>query len=213
MREPKAQPSVSKTTLTNGPYIPTQVVTYQLRVGADSSSPSVMFNPIVMELLPVGLQYMPGTWAFNPGSTGASTPTFEEIPNYPGTGGRTLLRWTFNDTFVQGQYATITFDAGLDAGVAQGPLTNEYYVTSNDIPMQTGVPDTDDLDGDGDHGDWIVGSSTTVTIDELVGLDSVKGVMGQLDSDFSVYPDVGLTVPSGDITYRLRIINQGYCPD
>ena len=45
-------------------------------------------------------------------------------------------------------------------------------------------------------------------VDELVGLDSVKGVMGQLDSDFSVYPDVGLTVPSGDITYRLRRADQ-----
>ncbi len=208
VREPVAQPSVNKTTLTSGPYIPTQVITYQLRVGAAGSSPSVMFDPIVMELLPVGLSYVPGTWAFTPGPTGSPAPAFEELPNYNGTG-RTLLRWTFSHTFVQGQFATLTFDAAIDPGVSQGSLTNDYAVTTNSMPLLSGDPDTDDLDGDGDDTDLIARNSTSVTIEELVGLDSLKGVLGELDTDFSQFPDTGRTLPNGDITYRLRIINQG----
>ncbi|MBZ0302303.1 MAG: carboxypeptidase regulatory-like domain-containing protein, partial [Anaerolineae bacterium] len=210
VREPRAVPSVDKSTLTSGPYIPTQIVTYQLRVGAASNSPSVLINPIVMDLLPAGLLYMP-VWAWDPGDSGVAAPTFEEIPNYNFTG-QTLLRWTFNGTFPQGHSGNITFNAGIAAGASQGNLENIYYVTSDDVPLLSGDPDTNDLDGNGDDGNLIAGSGTTILIDELVGLDSVKAVLGELDSAYSVYPNSGRTLTNGDITYRLRIINQGNIP-
>lgn len=74
IRQPIAAPAPQKDDVSTGPYIPSSVVRYSLRVMAQSSSPSVLTNPIVMELLPTGLQYVPGSWSFNPGSTGAPSP-------------------------------------------------------------------------------------------------------------------------------------------
>ncbi len=211
VRTPVANPSVQKTTTTSGPYIPSSRVTYALRVGAASSSPSVLVNPIVMELLPVNLQYEEGTWAYNAGGSGVGAPAFERIDNYDGTG-RTLLRWRFTGSFPQNQFATITFNTLITAGSPEGTLTNEYYVTSNDVIVNGTVVDTNDLDGDSSRSDTLVGTSTTIPVDQLVGLDSYKGVRGELDTSFSVYPNSGYTIPNGRVDYRLTIINRGNIP-
>jgi uncharacterized repeat protein (TIGR01451 family) len=215
VREPIAEPGVQKSVLTTGPYIPSAIVRYRLQVSAQGNSPSVLINPIVMELLPADLLYVPGTWSFNPGGTGAPNPNFEELPNYNGTG-RTLLRWSFTGSaahnFPQGQSAYITFDAAISPGTIIGNLVNDYYITSNDVPIVGNTTDINDLDGDGQITDTLDGASTSVIVDELVGLDSVKGVRGQLDTGFSVYPQTGRTIPNGEVTYRLSVINEGNIP-
>ncbi|MBZ0290411.1 MAG: hypothetical protein K8I30_22490, partial [Anaerolineae bacterium] len=211
VRTPVANPSVQKTTSTSGPYIPSSLVTYALRVGAASSSPSVLINPIVMELLPTNLNYVAGSWVYNAGSSGVPAPAFEQIANYDGTG-RTLLRWRFTGSFPQNQFATITFNTTIAPGATQGSLTNEYYVTSNDVLVSGTTTDVNDLDGDGARNDTLIGTSTTIPVDQLVGLDSFKGVRGELDSGYSVYPASGLTIPSGRVDYRLTIINRGNIP-
>ncbi|MEO8606576.1 MAG: SdrD B-like domain-containing protein [Chloroflexota bacterium] len=211
VRKPVANPSVQKSTTTSGPYIPTSIVTYALRVGAAGNSPSVLINPIVMELLPANLNYVAGSWVYNAGGTGVAAPGFEQIANYNGTG-RTLLRWRFTGNFPQNQFATISFNTTITAGSSQGSLTNDYYVTSNDVDINGTTTDVNDLDGDGQTADQLIGASTTIPVDQLVGLDSFKGVRGELDSGYSVYPASGLTIPSGRVDYRLTIINRGNIP-
>ena len=211
VRKPVANPSVQKSTTSSGPYIPTSAVTYALRVGAASTSPSVLINPIVMELLPTNLNYVAGSWVYNAGGSGVAAPTFEQIANYNGTG-RTLLRWRFTGNFPQNQFATISFNTTISAGATQGSLTNDYYVTSNDVDINGTTTDVNDLDGDSQTNDTLIGASTTIPVDQLVGLDSFKGVRGELDSGYSVYPASGLTIPSGRVDYRLTIINRGNIP-
>ncbi|MBL8120005.1 MAG: hypothetical protein JNJ78_20910, partial [Anaerolineae bacterium] len=216
IRQPVAEPAPQKSITSTGPYIPSSVVSFSLRVMARSNSPSVLVNPVVMDLLPDGLMYVPNSWAFNPGSSGATTPPiFEEIPNYNGTG-RTLLRWSFTGAaahdFPQNQPAYITFNTAITPGAPEGSLSNQYFISSPDIPIIGNTTDVDDLNGNSNSTDSLNGVTTNLTIDELVGLRSVKGVRGELDSTFSVYPDSGYTIPNGEVTYRLSIINEGNIP-
>ena len=215
VREPIAEPAPQKSEVTSGPYIPTSVVTYSLRIMTTSTSPSALVNPIVADLLPVGMTYVPGSWTFNANGTGAPNPIFEQIANYNGTG-RTLLRWSFTGAsafdFQRNTSAFITFNVVIDPGVTIGPILNEYHLMSNDVPITPTTSDVNDLDGDGRTDDGLSGSSETIQVDELVGLDSVKGVRGELDTGFSVYPDTGRTIPGGDVTYRLSVINEGNIP-
>jgi hypothetical protein len=208
IRIPTAFPSPYKSTTTNGPYIPTSVVSYSLQVGAAGDSPSPLVDPIVADLLPEGLEYVPGSWGWDAGTSGAPAPTFEEIPDYGGSG-RTLIRWRFDHDFARGTNGRITFDATLVPGVAIGNLSNRFIITTNEIEMQGTGTDTDDLDGDGETDDPVVSSTTTVYVDELIGLDSVKSVRGALDSAFSAD---GLTTPNGAIDYAISIINSGNIP-
>jgi uncharacterized repeat protein (TIGR01451 family) len=211
IREPAARPWVTKSTLTAGPYIPTSIVRYELRVGNEGGSPSALVNPIVVDLLPPSLQYMPGSWAWSDINSGLPAPVFEEIADYNGTG-QTLLRWTFTGSVAQNTSGIIRFDAAILAGASEGTLDNTYGITTNAMPVIDGDPDVNDLDGDGDTNDSLRTDTTTISVEQLVGLDSVKGVRGALDTDFSVFPDTGRTLPNGPITYRLSIINQGNIP-
>src|SRR5690606_31665344 len=215
VRQPVAEPAPQKTEVTSGPYIPSSVVTYSLRIMTTNNSPSALINPIVADLLPLGMSYVPGSWTFNANGTGAPNPIFEEIPNYNGTG-RTLLRWSFTGAsafdFQRNTSAFIRFNVVIDPGVTIGPILNEYFLMSNDVPIIPNATDTYDLNGNGRTDDGVSGTSETILVDELVGLDSVKGVRGELDADFSVYPDTGRTIPGGDVTYRLSVINEGNVP-
>ncbi len=77
------------------------------------------------------------------------------------------------------------------------------------MPVNTGVTDTQDLDGDGQINDTIITAATSIPVSQLIGLDSQKRVRGELDTDYSVYPQYGQTVPNGAVDYRLSIINRG----
>ncbi len=204
---PTVTPSGSKAVTSTGPYIPTSAVNYRLNFGASGTSPSnVMNNPVVADLLPANVNYV--SYTYNANGTGLPAPTFVQIPNFAGTG-RLLLRWSFTGTMNRGQTAYIDLNTTLSAGTPAGTLSNSFSVTVNDMPVNGGTTDTQDLDGDGQTNDTILTTSTSIPIDQLIGLDSQKRVRGELDSAYSVYPNYGQTVPNGSVDYRLTIINRG----
>ncbi len=207
IHNPTVTPSASKSVTSSGPYIPTSAVSYRLNFGASGSSPSnVMNDPVVADLLPLNVNYV--SYTFNSNGSGLSAPTFQQIPDYLGTG-RLLLRWSFTGSMNRGQTAYIDLNTTLSAGTAAGTLSNSFMVTVNDMPVNTGVTDTQDLDGDGQINDTIITAATSIPVNQLIGLDSQKRVRGELDTDYSVYPQYGQTVPNGAVDYRLSIINRG----
>jgi uncharacterized repeat protein (TIGR01451 family) len=210
IRVPTVTPTGSKTVLTGGPYIPTSAVTYRLSFGASGSSPSnVLNNPLVTDLLPLNVNYV--SYTYNANGTGLPAPTFNQIPNYNGSG-RTLLQWQFTGSLNRGETAYIDLNVTLGPGTPAGSLTNELVITVTDMPVNGGTTDSGDINGNGQTTDLIITATSTIPVDQLVGLDSNKGVRGELDTSYSVFPAFGRTVPNGDIDYRINIINRGNVP-
>ncbi|MBL8146378.1 MAG: DUF11 domain-containing protein, partial [Anaerolineae bacterium] len=210
IRLPTVTPVANKTVTSTPPFIPTSAVNFRLGVGAAPSSPSnVMNNPIVSDLLPVGVNYVSYTYDNN--GTLLPAPVLTQIPNFNGTG-RTMLRWTFTGSLNRGEMAYINLNTTLAAGTLAGNLTNEVRVAVTDMPVNGGVPDAGDWDGVGGSGNSVSTGSVTIAVAPLVGLDSHKSVRGELDSSFSAFPSYGQTVANGDVDYRLYIVNRGNVP-
>ena len=102
---------------------------------------------------------------------------------------------------------------------ARGHTTNSYQLTTNSSALScwreswiTAVVDQSDLDGDGDTAETLCTSSASSFVASIVALESAEYVIGQLDSDYSRYPDTATTVPGGIANYRLEIDNVGNTP-
>lgn len=229
---PRSVIQITKSDLTNeNPYTPGESVQFRLRPELRRNSRRDLENPIVMDLLPQGVNYVPGSWTWQDNSLGLPAPdSFEEIPSYKGTG-RTLLRWQWTNSTVttsnSHKNGDISFEVTVSDGVIQGKLTNDSYVTSNDGPItcrdnnKQRVEDDQavDLDGDGYTGpstdnfgnlnDPLCKGSQDITVATLPVLEAKKEVKGQLNTDFA---GIGQTVAGGQADYRLTITNIGTVP-
>ncbi|MCB1057977.1 MAG: hypothetical protein KDD11_20955, partial [Acidobacteria bacterium] len=204
----------------SGPYGVGDTVSWSLRVDneTNASDPLPLDEMVVVDLLPADLLYVstPG-WTWNANGTGLPAPSFEEIPNFAGTG-RTLLRWTWSagsGDLTPGQEVRIDFDTTVRLGAAFGSLANVLGQTHNDPGLgqrcQTGsVADALDQDGDGDTADRLCTSSRSVTIAPVAQLVSTKTVRGLCDTGFGAA--TAGTLPGGVVDYKLRVQNVGTIP-
>jgi protocatechuate 3,4-dioxygenase beta subunit len=193
------------------------------RVETSTGAGSALVNPMAMDLLPVELEYVPGTFArrtdgtYNSSGAGDPTDSLEVLPNYNGTG-RTLLRWQYTNSFPENTRATVRFQTRLKAGVANGTsVTNRSDVWANPT-LQNGavilyaspVTDSNDLNGNGSTTDQIGQSAATaILVSASAALESRKLVKGALDTEYTRYPDFGFTVPGGAVDYRIAVFNNG----
>ncbi|RME50549.1 MAG: hypothetical protein D6790_21065, partial [Caldilineae bacterium] len=216
---PMPAPDVDKAVTAGSPANPGDDLTFRLKLRNTTDGTANLINPVLADLLPVGLVYKPGSWTFSSGSLGAPAPIFEEIPNYNGTG-RTLLRWRWDGASAYnlpptGDWLQIVFQVTVAAGTAPGNHVNTGVLATHASPEITlaacadRYPDSHDLDGDNDTTEEICADDATYTINALAALESEKLVKGQLDAAYSKYPDSGLTVPGGTADYRLKVRNPG----
>jgi len=218
---PTVRPTVAKSVISGGSVIPGQVSTWQVEVSNPSSSDIPMVNPTGMDLLPASLEYVAGSFtrrtdgSFN--SSNAGVPTLEVIDNYNGTG-RTLLRWSYNHSFPINTRATVQFQTQVKAGTPSGTINNIANVSvvpadqgpGTAVAYATPVTDSNDLNGNGTNTDTIGQSGTAgIGVNSTASLDSYKLVKGQLDTDYTKYPDTGTTSPGGTADYRLVVKNTG----
>ena len=194
----------------------------QLRIraknGITASDP--IQDPVIVDLLPLELDYVPGSWTSS--SLGsAPAPIFTEIPNYNGTG-RTLLKWEWTGassfSLVPGDQLWSHFDVLInDRAVAgTGSLINEYAMLSESSNGCEGgigsLQDIYDFDNDGSTTDFHCRDNISISIASVPSLDSEKLTKGQLDVDWTKYPAFGSTVPGGLADYRLTVTNSGTVP-
>ncbi|MEM9977520.1 MAG: SdrD B-like domain-containing protein, partial [Cyanobacteria bacterium P01_D01_bin.2] len=179
---PRAVGVINKKDLTGSAvYNPSELVEFELAASNRRNARRTLENPVVVDVLPKGLDYVPNSYVFDPGNSGLSAPSdFEIVANYQGTG-QTVLRWiwdgqaaNFDDgsdgdgNYNDDQTWKITYKASVAEGDIQGNLTNTAYVSTYDtgnpadfVCHNNATSDADDLDGDGKTGDTNVYDSDT----------------------------------------------------
>jgi uncharacterized repeat protein (TIGR01451 family) len=200
-----------------GAIAPTETRTFSL--DANSCAGDLPWRPVVTDLLPANLQYIPGTQTAN--SIAGVPATFESIDNYQGTG-RQLLRWSWPggqaiNPCIGGFGAT--FQARVVPGTPPGTYTNygqffDAVFTNNNTPL-TNIcvyalePDTGDFDGDGNTAEFRCISPANYTVVETASMVVTKEVRGSFDASFKTAPDIGLVNPGDPAEYRLTLQNTG----
>ena len=186
-----------------------------------------LVNPVIMDLLPVGHTFVPGSVVFSaPANSTMPPPTPEILPNYGGTG-RTLVRFTWPaGTVMKSNIDFPNFalsfkfqvSAGAQAGNGVAPDVYAYAdnkTSCSGYPNPSSVADVNDLNGNGNTSDILC------TVDKFCGgytvgasasMESIKWVKGQCDTKYGRYPGVGATLPGGSADYRLVVKNTGTVP-
>ncbi len=216
---PRPDLDPDKVIITAGPYSPGDTITFRIEVENNEGALAVATNPVAMDLLPEGLEYVPNSWSIHSNDAGAPTPNFYFETNYNNTG-RTLLRWDWTGAsafdFAIGDDVYIDFDVAIMQSVVAGDIENRMHMTcEGEYTCDEGTDtDVDDLDGDGNTTERFCHDSTdaTVTIPSLAALESEKLVKGELDTEYSKYPASGLTTPGGLADYQLFVQNVGTVP-
>ncbi len=178
-------------------------------------------DPVFAHLLPDTLEYVGNPTISGSAyvAAGSPAPVFEEVPNYGGTG-RTLLRWswpgwTLNPTGSQ-QDIYLYFDVQVSSTAPYGVAQTEVFAGWQE-PEGLGqagmVTDTLDVDGDGNVTELIAKDTHDIDIGvepgAAAGVEAVKWAKGELDTNYTRFPDTGLTVPAGSADYRLVVSNPG----
>ncbi|MEZ4888702.1 MAG: SdrD B-like domain-containing protein [Chitinophagales bacterium] len=200
-------------------YYPGDTVTFEIEIENNDGSTGIMVNPTVMDLLPEELEYLVGSWTITDNDADAAIPNFYLETNYKGTG-RTLLRWDWTGTaasdFQIGDDVYIEFDVVIAKSVIAGEIINRLHMTSENTYNCDEDDELDiyDLDDDGDTTEIFCYDSNdaVITIPSLAALESEKLVKGELDDDWSKFPDNGVTTPGGLADYQLFVRNVGTVP-
>jgi choice-of-anchor A domain-containing protein len=178
-----------------------------------------LINPVMGDLLPAELTYLPGTYTIYRAPTNAPMPLFETINNYQNTG-RTLLRWSWTEasaySLQTNDYVEIRFQARQPVGTLYGSKSNSATLVGwgnaaiDQLSTSVGT-DSTDIDNDGIKTDPAFYKTFSWTVPSDVAMDSQKWVKGTLDNDWSRYPD-SASVPGGRADYRLLVSNSGNVP-
>lgn len=211
----RLEKSASPSTVDDG-----DTTTFTVRLINRHEAAEAMINPVLADLLDEKLVYVPDSWVVTQKPAGAPDPVFELIENYNGSG-RTLLRWSWTGASAYAlpidSRVEIKFDAEIPRGTIYGNIRNDIHLVSwdndaLDVHGTSNRKDTLNLSGSGDTDKTIYFQGTNVTVRGRASMDSVKWVKGELDSDWSKYPESGETVPGGRADYRLIIENTGNVP-
>ena len=209
-----------KSTWPSGVHDRGDIISFQIAIRNELGAVDSVINPIAYDLLPEGMEYVPGTWNL-PGwgnTYGFPDPTFTFVPDYQGTG-RAFLKWEWpvGIKIPTGERVVIEFDAEITNEAVGGfpAFYNDVYIQtpySTDCISGISYPDIYDFDDDGDVSELFCGNRVAVNVNELLALESEKLVRGQLDVAYTKFPDVANSVPGGIADYILEVRNPGNIP-
>ncbi|MER5637525.1 SdrD B-like domain-containing protein [Kitasatospora sp. NPDC002227] len=206
----------AKTTVSGAVTSPGGTTTFQVipynRTGKVLDKPLVLFD-----LLPPGMVFVEGSVRKDPQWADSRAP--DAVSVLPGKEGRQLVKMVWNppipdQTYLHDNLAyRVLFDATVAGSAKTGTVTNDIFVTAeNPSPpvtcfyfgTDTSVPDSDDLNGNGDTTEKLCKASSQVQIQVPAVLRAYKEVKGDKDAD---YGSSGTTSPGGDISYRMTVRN------
>ncbi len=219
-----------KSLLTPGPYAPVgtdvadagisnDTLEFEVTISNTQMANDVLPDPVVMDLLPPELSFVPGSMVLVADNTGlgftddGTNPVVEVIANYAGTG-RTLLRWSYTGEFPINTSVTWRFKAAILPG-AIGNIANELYgQTDQHLFTCTGSTQVDvyDLDGDGDVIETFCVTTASFDVPSITSLGSRKYVKGACDTAYLTLPDTARTFPGDSVSWRLVLFNSGNQP-
>ncbi len=195
-------------------------IVFQIAIRNELGGSDSIIDPIAYDLLPEGMEYVPGSWGV-PGwgnTYGFPNPTFEFISDYKGTG-RDFLKWEWpaGIEIPPGERIVIEFNSIIgDEALGGVPAFYNYAYIQTPDPTNcvSGIQTADiyDFDNDENTSELLCGGSRAVDINELLALESEKLVKGQSDIAYTKFPDVGNSVPGGIADYILEVRNLGNIP-
>ena len=206
------------------PYEPGEIITFRLLYRNNVSGGFPVVNPTISDILPPEYEFLGVTTVnllnggmINAGST-TEQPVVTATSNFGGVPGQTRVDFTWDDATMNGitlqeftpQGIEVFYEIRVRASAMDGAiLTNTAYfydpVENLSCPL-----DINDIDNDGSTTDRICNRSEDVEIiypPGFAGLNSFKEVQGNLDTDFSRFPNSGTVSPGGNIEYNLCFEN------
>jgi len=202
--------SVGESTSSGNPAQPGQTNAWKLSVANNATASDNLTNPVVADLLPLSLQYVPGSAT---GAGGNLTLTNTVVStNYNGTG-RTLVKLLYSGYLKPNNTAVTTIQTYVSPGVVPGTVVNALsligWVNATINSSSPWVADTNNLNGTGNTNLVFPTVSGTLTITAAAAASSVKRVKGQLNSGYVGYPQYGSSYAGGPISYQETISNPG----
>ncbi|MEM9481298.1 MAG: SdrD B-like domain-containing protein [Verrucomicrobiota bacterium] len=193
-------------------------VTFRITFGSDPENTVPQSNIRLAALLPPELTYL-GNENIRGDNFQVPDPEITVEHDYLGTG-KTLVVWDFSSTGLEiyptadWNHAHVSFDTQVSYDAGNGQVRMEYFGswTPEGEGYSNWVVDSLDVDQDGNVTDLVAADTRTLTVqtDQATGsLDATLFVRGQLDSDWTRYPQIGETVPGGEANYQLKILNSG----
>ncbi len=184
-------------------------------------------NPVIMDLLPLGIEY-DGMYEQEKGMSYilsdqldiTDLTSFEAIPNYQNTG-RTLIRIKWDGfTLPSGKRLYIRIKAKI-TNLAAASSRNTVYVTSDNVKLcdtyvlatSGAIKDSLDLNANGNTTEQLCyNANNLISVASSASLASIKWVKGQCDAAYTKYPAYGATMPGGLANYKLFVKNTGNVP-
>lgn len=193
---------------------PTESTTFTLKVTNSATASSAKYeSPVIIDTLPAEFTYVADSWKITRPAGLPLDPKFAAEPQPDGT---TKLTWSWDDTnpgsLLIGETVTITFAATVKPGTQQQALTNKLQVTSPTYLNDVKFSNRKCLDCTPFDEVYSVFQPVNVNVNEEVALQSEMWVKGELDSDWSKYPNSGTTTSGGRAMYKLTIFNVGNVP-
>ncbi|KAB1647202.1 hypothetical protein F8O06_01075 [Pseudoclavibacter sp. CFCC 14310] len=208
-------------------------VTWKIDASVNATIPEDRkIKPGITDVLPVGLDYVPGStkWASVP--AGVTAPGEPEIGQKTVNGQqRTTLSWKFDSDFPTQETASLTFDTKVSVAASAGAHSAEdaQYVALYDqnASISNGGNDNDkyDVNGDGQTSDRVAASTTTWTVQATSGATIQKQVKGTVGEDHGIdnqpsgqdWSSAAVSAASTDnsgtaVDYRLKVNNGGTTP-
>ncbi|MBV6654965.1 MAG: hypothetical protein KI786_14470, partial [Mameliella sp.] len=196
--------NLTKASLDGSNGNPEDTITFRLRFR--NQGPFDVNNVFIIDELPMGLDFVPGTINY-----GGDLPAADNSGMEYDNGTRTLtFEWATLSGAASGQryseFYEITYDVAIPQGFPPGPLQNCFTVDGTGTDIRTDLP---------------LQACETFTVNALVETSSMKGVRGECDLDFVFFdpdgpnPDlqnlngIGRTFQGGIADWKLIIENTG----
>ncbi len=208
------------------PYQPGDIIRVGCRVAMYDDNGVPMVDPNIGWMVPPEFDYIGDVEIYGSAyyDAGSPAPVIEQLSNFGGTG-RTLVRFSWPGVTItpDGNWKSfdVYFKVQVNSTAVLGSEAESWMYGGWQSPDGVGygwmVVDVLDWDGDGSTTDMVAKDTHTFHFDAdppdpgsgVASLSSVMWVKGALDSNWSRFPQTGLTTPSGEADYQLRITNDG----
>ncbi len=206
----------------SAPYDMGELINFTTSVGVNSQSDSDLVDPSLGVLLPREVSYVgnPRISGVAYDLAGKPTPVFEQVDDYKGSG-RTLVRWIWSLARGNGwsikanrdsKYFNINFTAKVKAWTPNGNYLSTMFGTWTPTGKGYGwfEKDADDWNTNTDVAELRARHDTGVWVQTAggsAGFDSQMFVKGELDTDWTMFPAKGLTIPGGKADYQIKFAN------
>ncbi|MGB1249580.1 MAG: SdrD B-like domain-containing protein [Candidatus Promineifilaceae bacterium] len=216
---PRSIPRVTKSNNT-GPYLPGDEFDFTISLRNDQVAHQDFIDPILVDVLPAGIELIPSAIRYVGTASGFVTPTQTIINDSPNPG-ETTIRWEWPGNLAPGDEVSMEIGVQVSDDTTPGRYHNTGVAFSNN-PANTNIygcegqpteyTDVNDLDNDGDTTELTCQNPSSegfADVSVFLAMDSRKQVQGARDNRFQ---ELGLTYPGGELNWKIAITNTSNVP-